>query len=522
MRVFLSGPMGSGKSTLCGAVAAQLGECALDLDAMIERRAGCTVAQIFEQQGEAVFRELERDVIRELLDTDGNEVIALGGGTVTQAGLRRQLLSEGLLITLMASPQTLARRVGTGFGRPLLASDASEERMRELLAKRGQAYAECHATFQTDLQSQAEIAKAIGGLHERAPLLVPLGRRSYRVEVGSGIRSELSKRISGASSVLVVTDETVGPLWAEGVAAGIRSSGLSVRTVVLPPGEPSKHIGSVQKIWEAGLDFEMDRRSWVIGVGGGVVGDMAGFAASSLLRGISVGHVPTTLLSMVDSAVGGKTGFDTKHGKNLIGAFHQPGFVLADTDTLSTLPQEEFVAGLAEVVKSAWIDSEAAVAQLERDASQILDREPAALRRAINMSCKLKARIVTQDERESGVRALLNLGHTVGHAIEADQGFGHIRHGEAVSLGMVAACRLAQRREAQSVAQGDRLVALLREFGLPVDVDSHLRPEVWQFLKSDKKRAGDSIGFVVPSGPGDVEVVSMPVSEVEGAVVQCV
>ena len=284
--------------------------------------------------------------------------------------------------------------------------------------------------------------------------------------------------------------------------------------VTLAPGEHAKNIASVQSIWDAALDFGIDRRSWIVGVGGGVTGDMAGFAAATLLRGIPVGHVPTTLLSMVDSAVGGKTGFDTTHGKNLIGAFHQPGFVLADVEMLSTLPSEEIVAGLAEVVKSAWIDGDASVAMLERDAEALVRRDTTALERAIRMSCQLKARIVTADEHEHGQRALLNLGHTLGHAIEAAAGFGNVRHGEAVALGMVAASRLAQRMSMQTAEQGQRLSALLHALGLPTDISPWLGDKTLAYIAADKKRVADQIKYIVPGGPGDVRVVPMALSDV--------
>jgi 3-dehydroquinate synthetase len=246
-----------------------------------------------------------------------------------------------------------------------------------------------------------------------------------------------------------------------------------------------------------------------------VVGDMSGFAAASLLRGVPVGHVPTTLLAMVDSAIGGKTGFDTPHGKNLIGAFHQPSFVLCDTECLSTLPAIERQAGLAEVVKSAWIDGEAAVAELERDRVALASGEPAATERAIRMAARLKTRIVTEDERESGARALLNLGHTVGHAIEAFEGYGGLRHGLAVALGMVAAFRVAVRLGRLDAEQLERLTRLLSALGLPTNVDPYLRPEVRAFIGADKKRRADKLTFVLPGRPGDVRLHTLGIGELE-------
>jgi 3-dehydroquinate synthase len=262
----------------------------------------------------------------------------------------------------------------------------------------------------------------------------------------------------------------------------------------------------VERIWEAALAAGIDRGSGLVGVGGGVVGDLAGFAAATLLRGVAVGHVPTSLLAMVDSAIGGKTGFDTAHGKNLVGAFHQPSFVLCDTDVLATLPELERRAGLAEVVKSAWIEGEAAVAQLERDRDALGAGEPEATRRAIRMSAALKARIVTEDERESGARALLNLGHTVGHAIEAAEGYRGMRHGQAVALGMMAAFELSVRVGHAGADEVERLRRLLEGLGLPTRVHPYMEPRVLSFIGSDKKRRSDHITFVLPGKPGDVQL----------------
>jgi 3-dehydroquinate synthase len=318
---------------------------------------------------------------------------------------------------------------------------------------------------------------------------------------------------SSKGRVLVVSDDVVGPLWAEPMIAGLRSTRGDAASVTIAAGEEHKTLRTVERIWGAALDAGLDRGGMLIGVGGGVVGDLSGFAAATLLRGIPIGHVPTTLLAMVDSAIGGKTGFDTPHGKNLIGSFHQPSFVLCDTDTLATLPQAERRAGLAEVVKSAWIEGEHAVRRLELDTAGLCAGEPEATVRAIRMSAALKAKIVTEDERESGNRALLNLGHTVGHAIEASLGYRGMRHGEAVSLGMVAAFRLGVRLQVTPRADLARLEALLSGLGLPVDVSTYLQPGVLSFIGADKKRRSANIAFVLPRAPGQVGLELVPLAE---------
>jgi shikimate kinase / 3-dehydroquinate synthase len=505
--------MGSGKSTLAQALAAKLGTSAFDLDALIERAAGTTVESIFRERGEAGFRELERETLHAELERHTQGVFALGGGTVTDQALRRELLAGGTLVTLSADVSELARRVGEGKGRPLLAGHDVEARLEALLAQRADAYAECHARIQTGGRALDAIADEVIAVARDQALVVPLGTRSYRVEIGAGVRARLPLRAGKRSRVVLVSDELVAPLFGDALAEAMRAAGTPVETVVLGPGEAHKNIASVERIWEAALSAEIDRGGLLIGVGGGVVGDLTGFAAATLLRGVAVGHVPTTLLAMVDSAIGGKTGFDTRHGKNLVGAFHQPSFVLCDVETLATLPDAERRAGLGEVVKAAFIDGEAAVQRLERDAAALRAGDAEATVRAIRMAAALKARVVTEDEREAGLRAVLNLGHTLGHAIEAAQGYTGLRHGEAVALGMVAAFGLSARLGIGTAEQQARLVRLLDALGLPTNVGAYMRPEVLSFIASDKKRMADSVTFVLPAEPGRIVLRPLAIAE---------
>jgi shikimate kinase/3-dehydroquinate synthase len=519
MRVFLSGPMGSGKSTVAKLLAARLGLRAVDLDAEVEARAGKSVAQIFAEQGEPAFRALEREVAAEQLKADG-VVVALGGGTVAHLPTRRALIAGGYLFTLQAELSELAQRVDQGQGRPLLAGGDVKARLASVLEERAGAYAECHACIATTGKPPEQVVSEIERVLALGPIVVPMQERTYRVEVGAGLRSTLPQKLASiapSGSALMVSDETVGPLWADPISALIRAAVPQLAQVRIGAGEAHKHIRTVEQIWEAALDAQLDRSSALLGVGGGVVGDLTGFAAATFLRGVPVGHVPTTLLAMVDSAVGGKTGFDTRHGKNLVGAFHQPSFVLCDTDVLATLPPRELRAGFAEVIKSAWIDSEAAVAGLERDQQALLAGDVAATTAAIRMSVGLKARIVTEDEREGGARALLNLGHTVGHAIEAAAEYTGFLHGEAVALGMVAAFRLAMRFGSATAEQGERMTRLLAGIGLPTDLDRALTPKALSFLGSDKKRRGSALTLVLPAEPGNVVLRKVPLADVVAA-----
>jgi 3-dehydroquinate synthase len=286
-----------------------------------------------------------------------------------------------------------------------------------------------------------------------------------------------------------------------------------VIAVSLPPGEAHKDLRSIETIWSAALGGGIDRGGIVIAIGGGVVGDLAGFAASTLLRGVALGQVPTSLLAMVDSSVGGKTGFDRAEGKNLIGTFHQPRFVLCDVDALATLDRAERIAGLAEVVKSAWIEGEGAVAALERDAEALASGDPEATIDAVRAAVSLKARIVEGDEREGGARALLNLGHTLGHAMEAASGWS-MRHGEAVARGMIAAIRVSRALGRATAEDEARLTQLLGRVGLPRDPETHLTPGALRFVGADKKRRGDALRFVLPGAPGSLEIREIAVGEI--------
>jgi shikimate kinase/3-dehydroquinate synthase len=508
--------MGSGKSAVARALA-ELWACrAVDLDAVIEARAGKSVAELFAERGESAFRELERSCLDELLNDASVRVFALGGGAVTDHGLRRRLLRAGTLVTLRASIDTLMARVGGGEKRPLLAGGDVRARLLGIIEQRAALYAECHAELHTDTQTVEALAQAIDRIVSDAPIAVPLGDRTYRVEVGAGVRHELVARAQSAVSgkhVLVVTDTGVDEPWAARARSALSDAQYRVGSVVLDAGEQHKNIGSIERIWDAALEASVDRDSLVVAVGGGVVGDMAGFAASTILRGVGFGQLPTTLLAMVDSAVGGKTGIDRPQGKNLIGSFHQPRFVLCDVETLSTLPLVERRAGLAEVVKSAWLDGEESVAMLERRADELVAGDLEATSEAVRMSVSLKARIVTEDEKETGARALLNLGHTIGHAIEAATGFAGLRHGEAVSLGMVAAFRLSRGLGVATAEQAQRVERLLHKLGLPIDLDRYLDERTLGYVGADKKRKGGKLRFIVPEAPGQTRIE--PLSEAD-------
>lgn len=516
VRVYLSGPMGAGKSTLASAVAELLGTRALDLDARVVQIAGRSIPEIFQERGESAFRALEREALRGLPGDVG--VISLGGGTVVDDETRQMLLREGIVVTLTADPSVLAERVGEGAGRPLLGKDPRGD-LERILEARAPAYAEAHAVIDTGALGPEEVVAEIVAVRNRSPIVVPLGLRTYSVEVGRGVRHRVGLRASehSAGEAILVFDGGDDRPWPQDAIRDLTLAGKPPIEVRLPGTESEKNVASVEQVWDAALDAQVDRRAIVVGVGGGVIGDLTGFAASTLLRGVALGQIPTTLLAMVDSSVGGKTGFNRPRGKNLVGSFYQPKFVLCDVETLSTLPDEERLAGLAEAVKSAWLDSEASVAMLERDADALLAGDPDATIRAVRMSIRLKSRIVHEDENEAGQRMLLNLGHTVGHGLEAASDYRGIRHGEGVALGMIAAMRVATRLGRGRPQETERLTRLLAKLGLPTNLDERLNSRALGFIGSDKKRRGDSIHFVIPRLPGETEIELVSLDEVRAA-----
>jgi 3-dehydroquinate synthase len=349
-------------------------------------------------------------------------------------------------------------------------------------------------------------------------LIVGLGERSYPIHIGPGLlgRPELLEPHLAGRRAVVVTNETVAPLYADRLERTLAAAGAATGRIVIRDGEAHKTWQTLDAVFGALLEARADRKTVLVALGGGVVGDLAGFAAASYQRGVPFVQVPTTLLAQVDSSVGGKTGINHPLGKNMIGAFHQPLAVLADTDTLASLPAREFRAGLAEVVKYGAIRDAPFFSWLEANLDALLAREPAALAHAIHRSCEVKAEIVALDERESGPRALLNLGHTFGHAIETVQGYGTWLHGEAVAAGMAMAARFSVRLGRLAPGDADRLVAFLARAGLPTKPPS-LAPAAWlEAMGRDKKNESGRITLILLDALGRASIEkAAPAGELE-------
>jgi 3-dehydroquinate synthase len=345
---------------------------------------------------------------------------------------------------------------------------------------------------------------------------IALGDRTYGILIGDQLFDQASSYVGlpAAACAVIVTNETVAPLYAQRLAAALTPRYPVIHTVVLPDGESYKTWESLNLIFDALLGHGCDRKTVLFALGGGVVGDMTGFAAASYMRGVPFVQVPTTLLAQVDSSVGGKTAINHPLGKNMIGAFYQPQRVICDLDTLKTLPERELSAGLAEVIKYGPIADMAFLDWIETNIGALMAREPQALAHAVKRSCEIKALVVGQDERESGLRAILNFGHTFGHAIEAGMGYGQWLHGEAVGCGVVMAARLSQALGLVDEAFVERLTALIHRAGLPtVAPVLEAKDNVGRYLalmRVDKKSEAGEIKFVLIDGPGKAVVRGAP------------
>jgi 3-dehydroquinate synthase len=352
---------------------------------------------------------------------------------------------------------------------------------------------------------------------------IDLGGRSYEICIGSGLLDspDAFKRLPQADAALIVSNATVAPLYAQRLARSLQGRYRQVQTLVLPDGEAHKDWAALNQIFDALLAARMDRSTTLFALGGGVVGDMTGFAAACYMRGVPYVQVPTTLLAQVDSSVGGKTAINHPLGKNMIGAFHQPLLVVADLDTLATLPDRELSAGLAEVIKYGPIHDEAFLDWIEAHLEALRGRDKQALAHAIRRSCEIKAWVVGQDERETGVRAILNFGHTFGHAIEAGLGYGVWLHGEAVGCGMVMAAELSVRLGLLDAARAGRLTRLIERAGLPVRGPKLGAARYLELMRVDKKAEAGETRFVLLDGPGRAIMRTAPPDLVAAVIEHC-
>jgi shikimate kinase/3-dehydroquinate synthase len=496
--ILLYGPPGTGKSTVGKKLAANLNLPFIDLDRIIEMKAGIPISQIMEQQGEPAFRDLESQALQDLIH-ENESVVALGGGTLLRDENRTLAESNGRVVLLMADLPTLMQRMQNDAGkRPLLAGDLNAK-LSALLAKRGEHYSSFPLIVQMDgrlaEQNAHQIQLALGRYH-----LSAMGE--YDVVVGN---VEQLVTLTDLQNPLIVTDENVAQFHAGKVTDILKQAGFSPKVFTVPAGEAYKNLETVSGMWKSFLENGLDRRSTIVALGGGVIGDMAGFAASTYMRGIPWIGLPTTLLSMVDASMGGKTGFDLPEGKNLIGSFYPPKLVLADPEFLRTLPERELTSGMAEVVKHGIISDPHLFELCGRGLGWTKDHLEEIVKRA--MAVKIK--VIEEDPYERGFRAALNLGHTVGHAVELVSRF-ELRHGEAIAIGMIVEAMYAARIGLAGPGLVDAITKSLVSLGLPTQIPDQMpREEIIRAMRVDKKKNAKAIRFALPVEIGKVELVDV-------------
>lgn len=526
--VVLVGPMGVGKSTIGELLAELLGAPYRDTDADVVATAGKPISEIFFDEGEERFRELERHAVREAV-AEHTGVLALGGGSVLDADTRA-LLAGHAVVYLSMDVEEAVKRVGLGTARPLLAVNPRRQ-WREMMELRRHLYEEvARVTVATDDRTPEEIAREIldalelperdttpgrekTAMTEQAPTRIQVagtaGSDPYEVLVGRQLLGELPRLIGDRAKRVAVLHPEALAETGEAVREDLASQGYEAIAIQLPNAEEAKTVEVAAYCWKALGQTGFTRSDVIVGVGGGATTDVAGFVAASWLRGVRWIAVPTTVLGMVDAAVGGKTGINTAEGKNLVGAFHPPAGVLCDLAALDSLPVHDYVSGMAEIIKAGFIADPVILDLVEGDPEGA--RTPAGPHTAelIERSIRVKADVVSSDLKESGLREILNYGHTLGHAIEKNERY-KWRHGAAVSIGLVFAAELGRLAGRLDDATADRHRTVLASVGLPLTYRGDQWPRLLENMKLDKKSRGDLLRFIVLDALGKPTVLEGP------------
>jgi len=544
--IFLIGLSGSGKSTVGYQLAQQLGIPFLDSDALVEAEYGERIPAIFAHHGEAHFRHCESHALATAIQTTPNgAVIATGGGAVLREENRVLMAQHGVRIWLQVDPGVALERLQVQHTaalaqgvvpeiRPLLAGSDPLAALHTLVATRSLLYQEAEIICDTTGKSGEQVAQEVVAMLQRSDVfeedVVPIVRSvqigdGYDVVVDWGGIDRLAHYLTQRSlpvRIFLFTDSNLAQLYSQTILQNLRAAGFDPHLYIVPAGEKSKSQEQLSAIYDWLLEQRAERREAIIAFGGGVVGDLVGYAAATYLRGVPLIQVPTSLLAQVDAAIGGKTGINHPQGKNLIGAFYHPRLVLVDPRLLFTLPPRERTEGWAEVVKCGIILDAELFTQLEAEAEKLrtFERPPIQLLCQIIARCiDLKVMIIEEDEREQGRRAILNYGHTVAHALENVAGYGEWLHGEAVSLGMVVAAQIACEAGMFSEEDMRRQNALLAALGLPVQYIGSVKAEdILAATQLDKKVAGKQIRWIMPQSIGSVTVTTMPDALVTGVV----
>ncbi len=512
--IVLTGFMGTGKSAVGQLLARRLGRAFLDTDQEIEKRAGKSVADIFAQDGESAFRQAEAKLCDELSQKT-NLVISTGGGTLLARKNLSLFAQTTSVFCLNAAPEIILGRLRNHNGRPLLpARDVDRlQTIHELLEDRKTAYRRIFHQIGTDEKSTETLVSQILELTEldvhfghKNTLFVKTSDGPYPVVIAKDLRKDIGKAMHwlhyNPTHVAVVTNKKVWEATGVEIEKGLAAAGFATKLCIIADGERYKTLVSVAKIYEQFLAHGITRNCPMISVGGGVTSDIAGFAAATFLRGIDHIQIPTTLLSMVDASIGGKNGVDLPEGKNLVGTFKQPRAVFIDPNALETLPQREINCGIAEAIKHGIIGDPKLFEMFEKKQNQDLSE-------MIYRAVLVKAHIVEEDPLELGKRAKLNLGHTFGHAIELVSNY-KIPHGEAVALGLIAASELALNLGQCSPGLPARLRAVLKQYGLPTQMERVSAEAIFNAMGHDKKRVGKNLRFVIPKAIGEVTMIEAP------------
>jgi shikimate kinase/3-dehydroquinate synthase len=510
----------TGKSVIAQKVAECLNWTLVDTDDEIVKLSGKTIHEIFKQDGEDKFRQLEHKVLRQACHEE-KAVIATGGGAIVDPRNQKLLLETGVVVCLEARPETIYQRLlhdtlysANPVVRPLLAGDNPLERIRQLKAKRQPYYTIADWTVHTDNLApdkvSREVIKGWQYVDKRhnsqqsagadLACMVETETASYPVFVGWEILDELGERIkqaglSGAANI--ISDETVFSIYGARVKKTLEKAGFAINCCVVPPGEASKNIAQAVKIYDFLIERRVERNDVIVALGGGMIGDLAGFVAATFLRGLPWLQVPTSLIAMTDASIGGKVAVDHPRGKNLIGAFYQPHLVLSDVKTLTTLPQRELASGWAEVIKHGLILDAGFLQLLEDKAKDLVKLKPDITSKVIARSAAIKCRVVSEDEKETGRRTILNYGHTIAHGLETASKYKRFLHGEAVAIGMMGAARLSHRLGLLSQDAVERQKALLQKFGLPTDCSGVPLADMLAAMELDKKVRGKAIRWVL-------------------------
>ncbi len=536
----ITGFSGTGKSLVAMEVALRLNWDFLDTDDEIVRQTGKPIAEIFRQDSEGKFRELEREMIRKACQ-QRQTVIAIGGGAIVDLQNYELLAKTGVIVCLEAKPETIYERLFREAARspetevrPLLAVDNPLERIRQLKASRQPYYAKADWTIHTDGLSVSEVAeeviRASSLLHHTdsfqlsassdkdVACIVKTATQSYPIFVGYGLLDKFGdkmKQTALSGTATIISDDNVFSLYGNKVEGILKDAGFAINSLVVPPSEETKSMDYAIRIYDFLVEHRAERDDIIIALGGGVVGDLAGFVAATFLRGMPWIQVPTSLVAMVDASIGGKVGVNHPEGKNLIGAFYQPNLVLADPQVLTTLPQRELTSGWAEVIKHGLILDKEFFEFLETNVNKVMKLEPELLTKAIARSAAIKARVVSQDEKErTGKRTILNYGHTIAHGLETATQYKRLLHGEAVAIGMMGAAKLSQRLGLVPSAAVERQQALLQKFGLPTSLRakrSNLKLSITGITRAmelDKKVKGKAIRWVLLQNIGKAVIRS--------------